>query len=74
MVYYKGEKREGAREALRYYSKPAIFVKYYQVRVRREREIIESGDKLKLQLENGEITKAFDGRDYSRSASNRIMS
>ena len=66
VAYYKGDKREGAREALRYYSKPAnALVKYLlggaEVRLSEKVvKIIESGDKLKLQLENGEITKAFD--------------
>jgi predicted NAD/FAD-dependent oxidoreductase len=64
--YYKGDKKERARESLRYFSKPANgLVKYLLTGAdvslsQKVVRILESGDSLKLELENGEFTKDYD--------------
>ena len=66
VAYYKDNNKEEAREASRYYSKPAnALVRYLlsdaEVRLSEKVvKIIECKDKLKLELESGKITEAFD--------------
>ncbi len=66
VAYFKGGEKEDARETKRYFSSPANgLVKHLlagaDVRLREKVvKIIELEKKLKLELENGEITKDFD--------------